>query len=35
MEGKSVMSYITSHDDGSPFDKNRQNPWDAGRLDCC
>ncbi|MFV0158132.1 alpha-amylase family glycosyl hydrolase [Empedobacter falsenii] len=30
MEGKSVMSYITSHDDGSPFDKNRQNPWDAG-----
>ena len=24
------MSYITSHDDGSPFDKDRQNPWDAG-----
>ena len=30
MNGKTVMSYITSHDDGSPFDKNRQNPWDAG-----
>ena len=30
MKGKSVMSYITSHDDGSPFDKDRQNPWDAG-----
>lgn len=30
MNGKSIMSYITSHDDGSPFDKNRQNPWDAG-----
>lgn len=30
MNGKTVMSYITSHDDGSPFDKNRENPWDAG-----
>ena len=30
MKGKTVMSYITSHDDGSPFDKNRQNPLDAG-----
>ena len=34
MKGKSVMSYITSHDDGSPFDKDRQNPW-TQELDCC
>ena len=30
MKGKSVLNYITSHDDGSPFDKNRKNTWDAG-----
>lgn len=30
MGGKTVMNYITSHDDGSPFDKTRENAWDAG-----
>lgn len=30
MKGKTVMSYITSHDDGSPFDMKRKNTWDAG-----
>lgn len=30
MGGKTVMNYISSHDDGSPYDKKRQNAWDAG-----
>lgn len=29
MNGKTVMNYISSHDDGSPYDKERQNPWEA------
>lgn len=29
MNGKTVMSYITSHDDGSPFDIKRENNFDA------
>lgn len=27
--GKSVMNYLTSHDDGSPFDKNRTKTYEA------
>lgn len=30
MKGKTVMNYISSHDDGSPYDKERKNAWDAG-----
>ncbi len=30
MKGKSVLNYITSHDDGSPFDKKREKPIEAG-----
>jgi len=30
MNGKTVMNYISSHDDGSPYDKNRTDAWDAG-----
>lgn len=30
MKGKTILNYISSHDDGSPFDKERKNPWDAG-----
>ncbi|MBS7332943.1 MAG: alpha-amylase [Weeksellaceae bacterium] len=30
MKGKTVMNYISSHDDGSPYDKNRKDAWDAG-----
>ena len=30
MKGKTVMNYISSHDDGSPYDKDRKNAWDAG-----
>ena len=26
----SVMNYVTSHDDGYPFDKNREKPYEAG-----
>ena len=29
MNGKTVINYISSHDDGSPYDKNRENPWEA------
>ena len=30
MKGKTVMNYMTSHDDGSPYDKERKDAWDAG-----
>ncbi len=30
LKGKSVVNYLASHDDGSPFDINRENPMDAG-----
>ena len=29
LAGKSVMNYISSHDDGSPFDKERKNTYDS------
>jgi len=29
-KGKSFMNYATSHDDGSPFDKDRTNPIETG-----
>ena len=28
--GKSVMNYVSSHDDGSPFDQQRQKPFESG-----
>lgn len=30
LEGVSVLNYISSHDDGGPFDKNRENVLEAG-----
>lgn len=30
LKGKSVLNYLTSHDDGGPYDKTRQKPLDAG-----
>ena len=30
LNGKTVMNYLTSHDDGSPFDKNRKRTYEAG-----
>ena len=30
LRNKSVLNYLTSHDDGSPFDKERKSPIDAG-----
>lgn len=32
MKGKMIMNYISSHDDGSPFDKDREMPYEAGTL---
>lgn len=29
LRGKSVVNYLSSHDDGSPFDKARQKPFEA------
>jgi alpha-amylase len=29
LKGKSVLNYLTSHDDGSPFDKNRTKTYEA------
>lgn len=29
LEGKSVLNYLSSHDDGSPFDKNRMRTYEA------
>ncbi|KEY20046.1 alpha-amylase family glycosyl hydrolase [Kaistella antarctica] len=30
LNGKTVMNYLTSHDDGSPFDKDRERTYEAG-----
>ncbi len=30
LNGKTVMNYLTSHDDGSPFDKDRKRTHEAG-----
>lgn len=30
LKGKSVLNYISSHDDGGPFDLNRERPIEAG-----
>lgn len=30
LKGKSVLNYLSSHDDGGPFDKMRQKPLEAG-----
>ncbi|ADV47406.1 Cyclomaltodextrin glucanotransferase [Cellulophaga algicola DSM 14237] len=30
--GKSVVNYLTSHDDGAPFDKERKDPYHAANL---
>ncbi|WHF52750.1 alpha-amylase family glycosyl hydrolase [Chryseobacterium gotjawalense] len=30
LNGKTVMNYLTSHDDGSPFDKERKRTYEAG-----
>ena len=30
MQGNFVMNYLTSHDDGSPYDKEREMTYDAG-----
>ena len=30
LSGKSVVNYISSHDDGGPYDLTRKNPMDAG-----
>ena len=30
LNGKTVMNYVTSHDDGSPFDKDRKRTYEAG-----
>ncbi len=30
LKGNSVLNYLCSHDDGSPFDKNREKPFEAG-----
>lgn len=30
LKGKSVLNYLSSHDDGGPFDKTRQKPLEAG-----
>lgn len=30
--GKSVVNYLTSHDDGNPFDKERKDPYHAANV---
>ncbi len=32
MAGKSVLNYLTSHDDGSPFDRERKKPYIAANM---
>ena len=32
LKGKSVMNYLTSHDDGSPFDKDRTQPYRSANV---
>lgn len=29
LKGKSVLNYVSSHDDGSPFDKEREKPYES------
>jgi len=29
LKGKSVLNYVSSHDDGGPFDKNREKPFES------
>jgi len=30
LQGVAILNYISSHDDGSPYDRNRDRPFDAG-----
>ncbi|MEN8121934.1 MAG: alpha-amylase family glycosyl hydrolase [Bacteroidota bacterium] len=30
LKGKSVLNYVSSHDDSGPFDKNREKPFESG-----
>ncbi len=32
LEGKGVMNYLTSHDDGAPFDKEREMPYRSANV---
>ena len=32
LKGKSVLNYLTSHDDGNPFDKERKRPYYAANV---
>lgn len=32
LKGKSTVNYLTSHDDGAPFDKNRERPYYAANV---
>jgi len=32
LKGKSVLNYLSSHDDGAPFDKNRERPYYAANV---
>lgn len=32
LQGKSVLNYLTSHDDGSPYDKERKKPYRAANV---
>lgn len=32
LKGKSVLNYLTSHDDGSPFDKERKKPFYSANV---
>ncbi|MFD2586889.1 alpha-amylase family glycosyl hydrolase [Croceitalea marina] len=32
LDGKSVVNYLTSHDDGSPFDKERKKPFHSANI---
>ena len=32
LKGKSVLNYLSSHDDGSPFDKNREKPYYSANV---
>lgn len=32
LEGKSVLNYLSSHDDGQPYDRNRDEPYRAANM---
>ncbi len=32
LKGKSILNYLTSHDDGEPFDKSRENSFKAANM---